>query len=73
MTIGAHVEDEYVIRKGFERLRRLRDQILESGEPGTEHCHELSMGMTSDMAFAIAEGSTIVRVGTGIFGQRDFI
>lgn len=72
MTIGAHVDDERVIRAGFAHLRRTRDQILASGAPGTERCCELSMGMTQDMELAIAEGSTIVRVGTAIFGERAF-
>lgn len=73
MTIGAHVNDEATIRAGFAHLRKTRDQILASGAPGTEHCNELSMGMTGDMDLAIAEGATIVRVGTGIFGERAFI
>ncbi|MFR0589691.1 YggS family pyridoxal phosphate-dependent enzyme [Bifidobacterium apri] len=73
MTIGAHVDDEAVIRRGFCHLRETRDRILAAGTPGTAHCHELSMGMTNDMALAIAEGSTIVRVGTAIFGPRAFI
>ncbi len=73
MTIGAHVDDEKVIRRGFAHLRKTRDLILASGEPGTGNCHELSMGMTGDMELAIAEGSTIVRVGTAIFGERAFI
>jgi pyridoxal phosphate enzyme (YggS family) len=73
MTIGAHVDDEAVIRRGFAHLRKTRDLILASGEPGTGNCHELSMGMTGDMELAIAEGSTIVRVGTAIFGERAFI
>lgn len=73
MTIGAHVSDETAIRRGFEHLRRTRDHILESGESGTQSCRELSMGMTGDMELAIAEGSTIVRVGTAIFGERAFI
>jgi hypothetical protein len=34
-------------------------------------CDTLSMGMTQDMAAAIAEGSTLVRIGTAIFGERD--
>lgn len=72
MTIGAHVDDERVIRAGFSHLRGLRDRILASGASGTAQCVELSMGMTGDMAFAIAEGATIVRVGTGIFGERAF-
>ena len=73
MTIGAHVDDETAIRKGFEHLRKTRDHILESGEPGPQSCRELSMGMTGDMELAVAEGSTIVRVGTAIFGERAFI
>ncbi|MEE1293635.1 MAG: YggS family pyridoxal phosphate-dependent enzyme [Bifidobacterium merycicum] len=73
MTIGAHVDDETTIRSGFVHLRRTRDQILTSGASGTEHCTELSMGMTGDMELAIAEGATIVRVGTGIFGERAFV
>ena len=73
MTIGAHVHDEMVIRRGFSHLRKTRDLILASGEPGTDRCRELSMGMTGDMELAVAEGSTIVRVGTAIFGERAFI
>jgi pyridoxal phosphate enzyme (YggS family) len=73
MTIGAHVDDEITIRKGFAHLRGLRDGILSSGQTGTQDCQELSMGMTHDMVYAIEEGSTIVRVGTAIFGERAFI
>lgn len=73
MTIGAHVDDEKTIRRGFAHLRKTRDLILAAATPGTEHCCELSMGMTHDMALAIEEGSTIVRVGTAIFGERAFI
>lgn len=73
MTIGAHVEDETIIRRGFAHLRGLRDSIQTSGVPGTGSCHHLSMGMTNDMGYAVAEGSTIVRVGTAIFGPRAFI
>ena len=73
MTIGAHVNDETTIRKCFAHLRKTRDLILASKTPGTERCLELSMGMTGDMELAIAEGSTIVRVGTAIFGERAFI
>ena len=70
MTIGAHVDDERTIRAGFAHLRRTRDQIIASG---AADCTELSMGMTHDMTYAIEEGSTIVRVGTAIFGERAFI
>ena len=73
MTVGAHVDDEAVIRSGFAHLRGLRDCIRDSGEPGTDTCTMLSMGMTGDMEYAVAEGSTEVRVGTAIFGPRAFI
>lgn len=70
MTIGAHVQDEKIVRRGFEHLRNLRDSLRGSG---IETCSQLSMGMSADMQWAIEEGSTIVRVGTGIFGARAFI
>lgn len=73
MTVGAHVDDERTIRRGFAHLRRTRDQILSEAAPGTLGCTALSMGMTHDMAMAIAEGATIVRVGTGVFGARAFV
>ena len=73
MTVGAHVSDELRVRAGFAALRDLRDKIVTSQQPGTQHCTELSMGMTHDIAWAIAEGSTQLRIGTGIFGARAFI
>lgn len=73
MTIGAHVGDERVIREGFAHLRSLRDTVLASGESGTQDAHTLSMGMSGDLQYAIEEGSTQVRVGTALFGERAFI
>lgn len=73
MTVGAHVDDEKEIRKGFAHLRETRDVIRKSGNTGSEHCVELSMGMSGDMVYAIDEGATIVRIGTAIFGERDFV
>lgn len=73
MTIGAHVDDEARVRAGFAALRGLGEKIRRSGEPGTQSCTALSMGMTEDMPLAVEEGSTQVRVGTGIFGPRAFI
>lgn len=73
MTIGAHVHDEATIRAGFAHLRKVRDQILAEASPGTEHCTELSMGMTHDLELAVREGATIVRVGTAVFGPRAFV
>ncbi len=66
MTIGANVDDEITVRKGFAMLRELRDLSLSILPQATE----LSMGMSHDLEWAIAEGSTIVRVGSAVFGQR---
>lgn len=67
MTIGPNTENDQDIRKAFEGLRLLRDRLSKvSGLP----LYELSMGMSNDFETAIEEGSTLVRVGTGIFGVR---
>ena len=72
MTVGAHVDDEREIRRGFAHLRDVRDRVCDSGAEGTATCAELSMGMSGDMTYAIDEGATIVRIGQAIFGDRDF-
>ena len=72
MTVGAHVDDEREIRRGFAHLRDVRDRVRDSGAEGTATCAELSMGMSGDMTYAIDEGATIVRIGQAIFGDRDF-
>ncbi|MEU2201306.1 YggS family pyridoxal phosphate-dependent enzyme [Isoptericola sp. NPDC019482] len=73
MTIGARLDerrDEALVRAGFARLRAVRDDVLASGAPGTSGARELSMGMTGDLELAVAEGATVVRVGTAVFGAR---
>ncbi|MBL0887687.1 YggS family pyridoxal phosphate-dependent enzyme [Myceligenerans indicum] len=76
MTIGAHLDaggepaGDAAVRAGFARLRAIRDEVLASDAPGTADARELSMGMTTDLDLAIAEGATIVRVGTAVFGPR---
>jgi hypothetical protein len=56
-------------RPWFRQLRDLRDELVAQGTPAARLA-ELSMGMSHDFAVAIAEGATIVRVGTAIFGRR---
>lgn len=67
MTMAPFVADERVVRQTFTRLRELHDRLLATTQyKGTE----LSMGMSSDFEPAIEEGSTLVRVGTALFGER---
>ena len=67
MTIAPLSEDPAVARRTFAALRQLRDELAaRTGAP----LRELSMGMTGDLEIAVAEGSTLVRVGTALFGAR---
>jgi PLP dependent protein len=69
MTVPPFTEDPQRARPFFRKLRELRDQIAVRKLPGV-HMDVLSMGMSHDFEVAIEEGSTCVRVGTGIFGER---
>jgi hypothetical protein len=66
MTIPPYNDDPEALRPYFARLRRLRDEINADGFA----LRELSMGMSGDFEAAVEEGSTMVRVGTGLFGSR---
>lgn len=69
MVLPPWSEDPEAARPFFERLRRLRDRWVAEGIPA-ERLRQLSMGMSHDFEAAIEEGSTLVRVGTAIFGKR---
>ncbi len=69
MTIPPFTEDPEGARPYFRRLRELRDAIAARNLPGVR-MERLSMGMSHDFEVAIEEGSTCVRVGTAIFGER---
>ena len=58
-------------RPWFAQLRALRDELVAAGAPA-DRLRELSMGMSHDFEVAIAEGATMVRVGTAIFGERHY-
>ena len=67
MTVAPLSPDPAVARATFENLRTIRDGLATRfGTP----LRELSMGMTGDMDAAIAAGSTMIRVGTALFGER---
>jgi len=66
MTLPPFFDEPETARPFFRELRELRDKVESSGY----RLPELSMGMTNDFESAILEGATMVRIGTGIFGER---
>ena len=70
MTMAPFTEDEKLVRSSFITLRELSEKARNSFPNLT--LNELSMGMSGDFLWAIEEGSTMVRIGTAIFGERDY-
>ncbi len=68
MTMAPYTGDEKVVRDCFSSLYRLKEKMTTRGFM-LEH---LSMGMTNDFEYAIEEGATILRIGTAIFGERNY-
>ena len=71
MTIAPYTEDPESNRQYFRGLNELKERINSMKLPGVS-MDTLSMGMTGDYEVAIEEGATFVRVGTGIFGERNY-
>lgn len=69
MTMAPLVDDPNEARPAFRKLREVQERLLESGVPKIQLQH-LSMGMSNDFEVAIEEGATMVRIGSGIFGER---
>ena len=68
MTMAPFTDDKVLVRKSFITLRELKEKLQK--EYTMFDLSELSMGMSGDFEIAIQEGSTLVRVGTAIFGER---
>ena len=68
MTMAPFTNDESAIRKSFSLLRTMQEKL----NAKEFNLTELSMGMTNDYEIAIEEGATILRIGTAIFGERDY-
>ncbi len=68
MSIPAPAEGEANQRRPFQLLRQLRDRLATPSHP----LETLSMGMSDDLEAAIAEGATMIRIGTAIFGPRAY-
>ena len=70
MTMAPLTQDTNAIKRSFETLRKLQE-TLNQKFPGLP-VRELSMGMSADFITAIEQGSTLVRIGTAIFGERQY-
>ena len=70
MGMATFTEDESVIRSDFARIAGLRDEVLDSFPDRQKDFTELSIGMSDDYPIAIEYGSTMVRIGSMIFGSR---
>ena len=71
MTMAPFIDDEKEIRKVFKGLKDLSLEVNNLNIPNVQ-MNTLSMGMSHDYKIAIEEGSTIIRVGTSIFGRRNY-
>lgn len=71
MTIGLFSAENEKVRKCFKLLKDIQQKIIDLDLPNVE-MKSLSMGMSGDLEVAIEEGSTMVRVGTAIFGKRKY-
>jgi len=71
MGMATFIENETVIREEFRNLARIFKKTREEFFTNQDHFRELSIGMSGDYKIAIEEGSTMVRIGTLIFGERN--
>ena len=69
MGMATHTENEALIEKDFERIETLYNKIKSTGLPGFDI---LSIGMSGDWPLAVKHGATLVRIGTDIFGPREY-
>ncbi|MEJ8801895.1 YggS family pyridoxal phosphate-dependent enzyme [Pontibacter sp. H249] len=72
MGIATNTENEQKLRGEFCYLRECFDHLKEKFFIANDDFKEISMGMTSDWKLALQEGSTMIRVGSGIFGSRNY-
>ena len=71
MTIAPHVDDREQIRQCFRGLKDIFNQTTKLDLPNVKMKY-LSMGMSNDFEIAIQEGANFIRVGTSIFGERNY-
>ena len=72
MGMATNTDDERAIRDEFRQIRHTFDELRRGCFAGAPWFAEVSMGMSDDYRIAIEEGSTLVRIGTSIFGERSY-
>lgn len=72
MGMATNTDNRDLVRREFRTLREYRDRLAEKYFAGHPEFREISMGMTHDYDIAMEEGSTLVRIGSAIFGARDY-
>ena len=70
MTMAPYTDDDVLLRKVFRTMYELKEKILSQDYENLSMDY-LSMGMTNDYKIALEEGSNMIRVGSGIFGERN--
>ena len=70
--MASNTDDQRRVRDDFRAIRSLFDGLKAGLFAGRDEFHEVSMGMSHDYRIAIDEGSTLVRLGSSIFGARDY-
>ena len=71
MGMATHTDNKELVKKEFKLLKQLFEKIKSDYSLENVSMHELSMGMTNDYPIACAQGSTLVRIGSAIFGPRN--
>jgi uncharacterized pyridoxal phosphate-containing UPF0001 family protein len=71
MGMATYTDDKQLIRNEFKTLKNIFSTLKNRYFAGKEYFKEISMGMSGDYKIAIEEGSTMIRIGTKIFGARN--
>lgn len=72
MGMATNTDNDAEIHKEFREIRRVFDYLSSGAMAGKDYFRTVSMGMSEDYRIAMEEGSTMVRIGTSIFGEREY-
>ncbi|MFT4737925.1 MAG: pyridoxal phosphate enzyme (YggS family) [Cyclobacteriaceae bacterium] len=73
MGMATNTENKETVEEEFKALKTLFEQIKTTTHHGSVHMAELSMGMSGDYKEALENGSTMIRIGSAIFGERNYV